>query len=142
MLRTVIFCTNHPLPSQHEDAVLLFFMLLGAQIVLRLVSMFVVFMLMSGTFVFRYGLLGVLLNRFKTLLIIMPVAFLVTTAYRVYRLVLVLGNETVVSIWDDSLYQALYALNTGVSVVYYAAVGLGAFRVGDRDLYQPSAWLR
>lgn len=116
--------------------------LLGAQVILRLVTMFVVFLQMSGTFVFRYGLLGVLLRRFRTLLLLMPAAFVVCVAFRVYRLVLVLGDDTVVAIWDSALYRALYALHTVASLAYYTSAVYEVHRMGDRDLYRPSAWLK
>jgi len=56
---------------------------------MRLALFFVVFLFMSSTFVFRYGLLGVLCQRFKAIFIITPLSFALTAGFRGFRVVCV-----------------------------------------------------
>jgi hypothetical protein len=55
--------------------------------VLRLMALFLVFVLMWNTFVFRFGLLGVLCSRFKGLFILTPFSFFLTMGFRVAKVV-------------------------------------------------------
>lgn len=59
--------------------------MMGAQGVCRILTLFVVFLFMWNTFVFKYGLLGALCQRFKLLFLIYPVAFVFLVAVRIYR---------------------------------------------------------
>ena len=59
----------------------------STQIVIRLFSVFTVFLLMSGTFVFRYGLLGVLCQRFKWFFALTGLSFIFMLAARGFLLV-------------------------------------------------------
>ena len=59
--------------------------MMGAQGVCRILTLFVVFLFMWNTFVFKYGLLGALCQRFKLLFLIYPIAFVFLVAVRIYR---------------------------------------------------------
>ena len=80
----------------------------SAQVFFRLVSFFQLFLVLSGTFVFRYGLLGVLFSRFKYTFVMAIIGFFVTVGFRVLRVIHILDGKDVVEIWDDSLYEALF----------------------------------
>jgi hypothetical protein len=134
---------------ESEDSVATVIPLAGVQVVFRLATMFSVFLLVSGTFVFRYGLLGALLERFKLLMWIMPLSFVVAVIFRVLRVVAVLGNKKVIKIWDNPTYQALYGINAigkegrsgalrrpsrsppPASVFYYVTTSQACFQMGE-----------
>jgi len=61
--------------------------MMGAQGVGRIVAMFIIMAAMWNTFVFKYGLLGALCQRFKFLLAAFPLSFVFLVAIRVMRAV-------------------------------------------------------
>ena len=76
---------NTVIDSQSDKVSVLSMM--GAQGVVRIVSLFVMFLFMWNTFVFKYGLLGALCQRFKFLVAFFPVSFVFLVAIRVMRAV-------------------------------------------------------
>jgi uncharacterized membrane protein len=74
---------NTVIDSQSEKVSVLSMM--GTQGVMRIVSLFVMFLFMWETFVFKYGLLGALCQRFKLLFIIFPISFIFLVAVRIFR---------------------------------------------------------
>jgi uncharacterized membrane protein len=61
--------------------------MMGAQAVVRILSLFVMLAAMWNTFVFKYGLLGALCQRFKFLLLFFPVSFIFLAVVRIMRAV-------------------------------------------------------
>ncbi len=61
--------------------------MMGAQAVVRILSLFTMLAAMWNTFVFKYGLLGALFKRFKFLLAAFPLSFIFLVALRVMRAV-------------------------------------------------------
>lgn len=61
--------------------------LMGVQAVIRIMSLFTMFLFMWNTFVFKYGLLGALCARFKFLVTFFPVSFIFLVVLRVMRAV-------------------------------------------------------
>lgn len=53
--------------------------------VMRILALFTMFLFMWETFVFKYGLLGALCQRFKLMFIIWPISFALLLAVRIYR---------------------------------------------------------
>lgn len=74
---------NTMIDSQSEKVSVLTEMIVQA--ILRIMSLFVMLLFMWDTFVFRYGLLGVLCRRFKLLFIIFPISFVFLVAVRIMR---------------------------------------------------------
>lgn len=76
---------NTVIDSQSDKVSVLSMM--GAQGVVRIVSLFIMFLFMWNTFVFKYGLLGALCQRFKFLVAFFPFSFVFLVAIRVMRAV-------------------------------------------------------
>lgn len=110
------------------------------QIIVRLCSLFLVFMFMWRTFVFRYGLLGQLFKRFRLLFIVLPVSLAFTLAIRISRIIAV-GSKTPVELWDESYYLPLFIIHNLFSILYYFFVLKAAFDLADPALYKAEQWI-
>lgn len=97
---------------------------------------------MSSTFVFRHGLIGELLARFRVLLVVAPLVALFTFGFRAYRLVGVIGSEDMETLWTSNAYKAVYFLHNFACIVYYVLTIRTCQQLGDPKLYKPSTWLR
>lgn len=62
------------------------FALVGLQTIIQLSVFLALFLTMSDTFLFRVGLLGVLLKKFRSVLILHPIYFTITLIASTYRL--------------------------------------------------------
>ena len=82
-LIVVDLALNTVIDSQSEKVSVLSMM--GTQGVLRIVTLFIMFLFMWETFVFKYGLLGALCQRFKLLFALFPISFIFLAAVRIMR---------------------------------------------------------
>jgi hypothetical protein len=115
--------------------------LICIQIVLRIMTVFVMFLMMWNTFVFKYGLLGAICSKFKTFFVIAPVSFLLMLAFRGVRISAKINKTSTMEIWEDDTYFVFYVLHNMCSVGYYVACVKTSFALGDPILYKPSYWL-
>mgnify|MGYP003767776473 CR=1 FL=1 len=103
----------------------------AGQLVVRLMALLMQFLLMWNTFVFRFGLLGVIWNQFKWLFITTFLSFFVTIPFRIVRIVRrlrgfsllcsygffvhlqvkILQDRDVLDIWEDGAYRAFFVIH-------------------------------
>lgn len=80
---------------------------LAIQLVIEISIFLVIFLSMADTYLFRVGLLGVLLKKFRSILLIHPFYMsltLVTGAYRIRRLK---SEYNLIALWDDDGFVVL-----------------------------------
>jgi hypothetical protein len=89
---------------------------------------------------FKYGLFGLLCTHFRAALIFTPLSFVFMIALRVLKLVATIGSKTLLGLWDDRLYQALFVLHALFSLAMYAGFLHAIFTVGRPEMYKPAEW--
>ncbi len=110
------------------------------QIVLRLCSIFTLFMFMWQTFVFRYGLIGVLCKKFKLLFLVLPTSLAFTLAIRIIRITKI-GGSSPVEMWDQDYYLPLFFIHNLTSLAFYFAILKAAFDLADPAYYKAEKWI-
>ena len=84
--------------------------LLAAQIVVQIFIFLVLFLTMADTFLFRVGLLGFLLKKFRLILILHPIYIAITVAAGAYRIRKLGDAYDLVGLWRDPLFNVLSIL--------------------------------
>ncbi|XP_028999376.1 transmembrane protein 138-like [Betta splendens] len=96
--------------------------------------------MLFNTFVFQVGLVAILLQRFRTPLMLS--ALYLTSSIMLHSWLMNLRwLNTKRFIWTDSL-QALFVFQRTVSVMYYYFYKRTSEHLGDPRLYEDSPWLR
>ena len=82
--------------------------LLGIQVVVELSIFFALFLAMAETFLFRVGLLGILIKKFRLVLLLHPMYLAFTLASGVLRVrKLTSDSGHMVALWKDSTFEAI-----------------------------------
>lgn len=114
--------------------------LLILQVIVQISIFLALFLAMADTFLFRVGLLGVLMQKFRSVLILHPIYFTITIIAGTYRLTKI-NNHSFLYLWkDDDNFLILSVLQKILSVPYYlfnirGAVKLGSRIYFDKDMY-------
>lgn len=130
---------NTVIDSQSEKVGVLSMM--GAQGVVRIMSLFIMLLFMWNTFVFKYGLLGALCKRFKLLFVMFPLSFVFLVAVRIYRGTQLFDNHDVIEIWSNNDYHGVYVVHNLLSIAYYVSLLQSTFDLGNPAFYKASHWL-
>lgn len=80
---------------------------LAAQIIVQIVIFLVLFLAMADTFLFRVGLLGLLLKKFRFILCIHPIYLALTIGAGVYRIQHGGSSQSLVELWTSSGFNFL-----------------------------------
>ena len=114
----------------------------SAQLASILVCLLAILMLMWHTFLFSYGLLGLLCTRFQPLFAVVPLYFIITLAFRTYRLAhWPIDNNLLVLIQNDQSYLALYYLHRVTALAYYVVAIRTTHVLGEHRFYRSIGWL-
>lgn len=90
--------------------------LAGLQIVIEITIFLVLFLAMADTFLFRVGLLGLLVKKFRTVLMIHPVYIALTIATGAYRVTHYGRGKSLNMLWRDDRFVAIsYTQKCGAS---------------------------
>lgn len=123
---------------RHEPANLLVLFII--QDISILFNLIIILLMLFNTFVFQVGLVALLLERFRAMLMF-------SALYLTFSIVLhswlmnVRWLNTNGFIWTESL-QVLFVLQRTASVLYYYFYKRTAEYLGDPRLYEDSPWLR
>lgn len=85
--------------------------LAGLQIVVNISIFLILFLAMADTFLFRVGLLGLLLKKFRSVLLIHPVYITLTIATGAYRVNHFSSGNTLATLWKDQSFFALSSIH-------------------------------
>eukprot|EP01035_Chromulina_nebulosa_P024422 gene24422-31801_t len=120
--------------------------LFGLQVIIEISIFLVLFLATADTFLFRVGLLGVLMRTFRLVLIIHPIYFVLTLVTGAYR-VRILNNEHLMSeLWESGQFISLSYLQkleyySTVAVPYYVLNIRAAFKLEDPIFFNKNAWI-
>ncbi|XP_069019290.1 transmembrane protein 138 [Embiotoca jacksoni] len=105
-----------------------------------LFNLIIILLMMFNTYVFQVGLVSLLLERFRALLVFSAVYLTLSICFHCW----VLNQRWIDStrfVWTDGL-QALFVFQRTASVLYYYLYKRTAEYMGDPRLYEDSLWLR
>ncbi|KAK2144923.1 hypothetical protein LSH36_719g00004 [Paralvinella palmiformis] len=105
-----------------------------------LFAVIVVFLLFFNTYIFQAGLVGILINKFKSTIIVVFVYFCLCIGLHVWGMTM-RWDDPNKDIWNNG-YIALFVLQRTAAVLYYYTYKRSALRLGDPRLYQDSEWIR
>ncbi|KAI4824962.1 hypothetical protein KUCAC02_020672 [Chaenocephalus aceratus] len=105
-----------------------------------LFNVIIILLMLFNTYVFQVGLVSLLLERFRALLIISALYLTLTVCFHCWVLNL-RWFQSNRFIWTDGL-QALFVFQRTAAVLYYYFYKRTAECMGDPRLYEDSLWLR
>jgi hypothetical protein len=114
--------------------------LTAAQCIIRFCSIFLIFIYMSSTFVFKYGLLGILCNKFRVLFICFPMCLSFTLAIRISRIMKINQSNTI-QLWDSTYYTPLFVIHNLFSCLFYILLFQSTFDLANPNLFKANQWL-
>lgn len=122
-----------------EDVVLLvLYIVQDASLVFEIIILFLLFF---NTYVFRAGLVTLLIRKFKSAIVLCFVYLTLCLVYHIWTLKLQWGDENAF-VWRDDGVQAVYVLHRVTSVVYYYMYMRTVWKLGDPMYYRNSEWLQ
>ena len=138
LLGVDIFCNSFAILFGSNTVVLLvLYVLQDIGLIFGLILLFLAFF---NTFVFKAGLMSLLLKKFSATLLIGGVYLALTVAYHIWNLSVRWGRPNDYH-WISGL-QAMYVFQKLMAVVYYHFYKHAALRLGDTKYYEDSTWLR
>ncbi|KAM7002959.1 transmembrane protein 138 [Tautogolabrus adspersus] len=105
-----------------------------------LFNVIIILLMMFNTYVFQVGLVSLLVERFRVLLIFSALYLTLSICFHSWVLNL-RWLDSNRFIWTDGL-QALFVFQRAVAVLYYYLYKRTAEYMGDPRLYEDSLWLR
>jgi hypothetical protein len=125
-----------------ESDLMASYVLLSVQGVIEIIICCWIFFLIWQTFLFRFGLMGMLCKEFKYLFVCIPIhiiLFLIERGVRLY-LSFVDGHDAI-SIWEQPGYLILYWIRHIFLVFFYVVLIESSLMLGDPEYYKAKKWL-
>jgi len=138
LLGVDIFCNSFTILFGSNAIVLL--VLYMVQDISLMFSLILLFLVFFNTFVFKAGLISLLIRKFSAPLIIGALYLVLTFAYHVWNLSIRWGRPNQYH-WSNGL-QAMYVFQKLLAVVYYYFYKRAVLKLGDTKYYEDSVWLR
>ena len=116
--------------------------LLALHCIVQISVFLALFLSMADTFLFRVGLLPVLMKKFRGVLILHPIYFIATLGIGIYRVNELdrLDNE-VVELWKNEVFVALSILQKCVSIPYYLFNLRASAKLQEQRFFNKDAWI-
>lgn len=131
------------LPSAHyfePDGTLTDIIIFGVQALLQIVIICWVFLLVWKTFLFKYGLIGILCSEFKVLFINIPIHLTLFGLEKGLRW-LITAQDNAVDLWDSPAYQIVYWIRSFYMIYFYLVLVDMSLELGDPLYYKADKWL-
>jgi hypothetical protein len=117
--------------------------LIAIQAILNVLVCCWIFLLIWRTFLFKYGLIGLLCREFRVLFILIPINFVLFGAEKAYRLLLLVSeDEDAISIWNAPGYVLIYWVRNLFMLGYYLFMIEHSLLLGEPQYYKPQKWLQ
>lgn len=115
--------------------------LYGLQVVMQIAVFLVLFLAMADTFLFRVGLLGLLIKKFRTVLLVHPIYFALTIACGAYRVRSFINNATLSTIWKDTSFISLSYIQKILAIPYYLLNLRAVIKLSDPIYFDGNVWM-
>jgi hypothetical protein len=127
------------LNDQRPDNILLG--VFGLQVVIQISIFLILFLATADTYLFRVGLLGVLVRTLRFVLLLHPLYMALTIATGAYRVRKLSGTDTLSTIWVDDVFITLSFLQKCVAIPYYIFNIRITIKLEDPIYYNKQAWI-
>ena len=114
--------------------------LVGLQAVVQISIFLTLFLSMADTFLFRVGLLGVLIKKFRIVLILHPIYFTISMVHGSYR-VQQLESVPFDKLWHNNSFILLSIFQKIISIPYYVFSFRATKKLGQSIFYDRNAWI-
>jgi len=115
--------------------------LFGLQVVIQISIFLVLFLAMADTFLFRVGLLMLLVKKFKLVLFFHAINLLATTACGWYRVQRLMQGDEVKDLWLDATFVALSSVQKCVAIPFYSLNLRAVVKLSDSIYFDKDAWI-
>jgi hypothetical protein len=117
--------------------------LLALQAIIQISIFLALFLAMADTFLFRVGLLGVIMKKFRAVLLLHPIYLGFTLAIGIYRVNKLDANTgtLIVDMWSDRTYIGLSIMQKLVAVPYYLFNMRATVKLSERKYFDKDAWI-
>ena len=115
---------------------------LAIQLIIEISIFLVLFLTMAETYLFRVGLLGILIKKFRYVLILQPIYICFTLVTGVYRIKRLGDGYDLVGLWKkDELFLLLSTFHKCVPIIYYVANMRATLDLGSTIYFDRSVWV-
>jgi len=115
--------------------------LYGLQVVIEIAAFLVLFLAMADTFLFRVGLLGLLIKKFRPVLVVHPIYFALTIATGAYRVRRFINDATLFILWQDKSFITLSYIQKFASIPYYLLNLRAVIKLADPVYFNGKVWM-
>lgn len=144
LLNSSVEYDENSLSSLEDDMETIRVIVLVLQLLVQICISLTLFVIMFDTYPFRVGLMGLLMNKFKSVFAVNLVYFIMTAGVYSYRLQVVGGwgaNEDPWVLWAMPIYWAASILQKLMACIFYVGNTYAAFKLGDPIFYGKKAWI-
>mmetsp|Transcript_1345 Transcript_1345/g.1377 ORF Transcript_1345/g.1377 Transcript_1345/m.1377 type:complete len:130 (-) Transcript_1345:35-424(-) len=115
---------------------------IGLQVAMQFCLIFWFFFLIWKTFLFRFGLLNILITKEFPILILVPLNFAFFIVETLLRPYYCSGGkqETVITLYTVPVYQVFFWIRHALSLFLYAGGIKAAIYIGHPSYYKPQKW--
>jgi hypothetical protein len=99
-----------------------------------------IFVLIWKTFLFKFGLIGILCSEFKVLFISVPIHLVLFGLEKVLRL-LIIGSDGVIDLWNNPAYQIVYWVRSFYMIYFYVLLFEISLSIAEPVYYKADKWL-
>ncbi|CAG9331057.1 unnamed protein product [Blepharisma stoltei] len=99
------------------------------------------FFLVWQTFLFRFGLIGILCREFLSIFLAFPVHLILFGLEKGLRLEIVMNETTVINLWSHPGYEIVYWVRSIFMVFFYVLLIEKTLTLGSPQYYKPHKWL-
>jgi Transmembrane protein 138 len=132
------------LPSNHKygnsQSVLIALVIFVVQVVLQIIIICWIFLLVWKTFLFKYGLIGILCSELHVLFITIPIHLVLFGAEKGLRFYYVTTNGAV-TLWDSPAYEIVYWIRSLFMIYFYILLLNTSLDLADPKYYKSGRWL-
>ena len=115
--------------------------LLGVQVVIQITIFLILFIAMADTFLFRVGLLGLLMKKFRLVLLMQPIYIMITLLAGAFRVRRLQYGDTFLKLWRNQTFIQLSSAQKVIAIPYYLLNLRATIKLGDPVYYDKDTWV-
>ena len=112
----------------------------GIQAFLQIIIICWIFLLVWKTFLFKYGLIGILCSELKVIFINIPIHLVLFILEKGLRFMYV-TSDNAIDLWNQPAYEIVYWIRSFYMVYFYIVLINMSLELGDPKYYKAERWL-
>eukprot|EP01032_Pedospumella_encystans_P038474 gene38474-43589_t len=113
----------------------------GLQVVIQISILLILFLAAADTYLFRVGLLGMLVRTISVVLLVHPIYMALTIGVGAYRVRHLSGTGTLDKLWKNDTFIAISFIQKLVAIPYYIANVRATIKLEDPMYFNKAAWI-